>query len=171
VVARKGPAVLAVLAVLSALTACSGSLSGASTASPKTQPTPRPTSLEALGAAYTKIAKTANAVSCKATAVFSNASSTVAQLKQAAATLAKAIRVAADGMRKLPWPPDIEPDAKALIKVEAATEAAYLAVSQETTRDAVITALNEAYEVSKAAPAAANLLRGDLGISSVSHRC
>jgi hypothetical protein len=58
-----------------------------------------------------------------------------------------------------------------LIKVQAATEAAYLAVSQETTRDAVIGVLNDAYEVFKATPAAGNLVRGDLGISSVSYKC
>jgi len=103
--------------------------------------------------------------------VFANPSATVAQLKGSAAALAKAVRAAADGLRKLPWPPDIEPDIKALIKVQAAEEAAYLAVGVETTRDDVIAALNKASAVPESSPAAGNLVRGDLGIASVSFQC
>ncbi len=58
-------------------------------------------------------------------------------------------------------------DARALIKSLAATEAAYVLASAGTTRDEIINDLNRAYNLSLGSSAAANLLRGDLGLSSV----
>jgi len=131
-------------------------------------PTPLPTlSLKALDATYTKLAKAMHTADCKAVAVFSNTGSTVTRLKQAATSMARAWRAFADGLRRIRWPSTVASDAKALIKSLAATEAAYVLASEGTTRSGIIDDLNRAYNISLGVSAAANLLRGDLGLSSV----
>jgi hypothetical protein len=89
-----------------------------------------------------------------------------------AATYAEASHAFADGLRAIPWPAGILPDAKVVIKNAATIEADFIAASQAKTRNEAIADINRGTDLAnRAGSAAANLLRGDLGVQSVGGSC
>lgn len=137
---------------------------------PTSTPVPTP-DLAAIGAMYLALVTPANAAGCEYNKVIGDQSATLAELKEASAILAPTVRTWTDGLRAISWPPEIQADAQDLIKELAGEEAAVLAAAGATSLQAFNTAFDDVSAANVRSVSAANLLRGDLGLPSVSGTC
>lgn len=130
--------------------------------------TPEPTpDLAALGQTYLDAAHAANEVKCVVRPVLTDPNATADELRAAAGQLADAYRIFADALRSTVWPPPIDEDARALIAALAAAESHLRTAHAATSYEDVVANLRAGGDSSAEASEAANLLRGDLGLSSV----
>ena len=164
---------LATLSACSTVSVQSPSPRPTPTASPSPSPTatPVPTpDLAALGQIYLAAVEPANQALCPLREVLSNPQATTQQIRDAVTAYADALRTFADALRATTWPPPIDEDARGLVVALAAEESALRAAASATSYADVMTQLNAASTVQAEGSAAANLLRGDLGIASVGEK-
>jgi hypothetical protein len=177
----RGARAVTVVAVIG-LTACSAALSPTPTAtvsraptlspSPTAEPTPTPTpDLAAIGAAYLSAVEPSNEATCAFNTALSAPSATLDQMKQASSDFAAALRTWADVLRTMDWPADLASDANDLIKAISAEESAAIALAAAPSLADFYSRLVQLNATNTAAGAAANQIRGDLGLPSVSVPC
>lgn len=165
---------LYVVIVATALAACGGSASltepqdatptarPTATARPTPEPTPSPEptpDLEALGEEYLSLMTTRNAVVCEFNEALTASPSDLPLLQGAAVALATAEREAADGLRAMAFPEDIQPLIDDVIANGAASAADDWTLANIE--------LERASEISAEGSGTSNLVRGELGLTSV----
>ena len=161
------------LSVVVALTACTLAAESSSvTSSPSLGPTPTTTpepapDLAALGQTYLDAAQPANEAKCAVRPVLDDPNATAEELRGAAGQLADAYRAFADALRATVWPSPVDEDVRALIAALAATESHLRTAQSATTVEDIAANFNAGGESNSQASEAANLVRGDLGLPSV----
>ena len=131
-------------------------------------PTPEPTpDIEALGEQYLAIVLASNAVACDFNDALSNAPSDLALQQDRATALAEAERVAADALRSIDFPPDLQLLIDEQIANRATMEAALLAFAAAADWAAANEQFLRVVEASEAGSSGSNLIRGELGLPSI----
>jgi hypothetical protein len=165
-----------ILILLAALSACSAATGQSPSVEPTLTPSPSPSptatpvptpDLAALGQIYLAAVEPANQTLCTFNTVATNPQATTQQLRDVAGAYADALRTFADALRATTWPSPLDNDVRELLAGLAAEETQFRGAAAATTYADVVAFLNAAADANPAAAAAANLLRGDLGIASV----
>jgi hypothetical protein len=138
------------------------------TPAPTPSPSPSPTPVDRAAAAQAYLAAAgsynkANDALAKKYPTFK----TVAQGRAFFAARAKLGRIFADAVRRIVFPPDMAADVRSLLAKDAALEAAEIEASSARTGSELLSAAKAVQSTGRAAAAAANLVRQDLGLPSV----
>jgi hypothetical protein len=160
------------------LAACGGTQSGvfssvqatvtpAPTGSPTVAPTPSPTvDPAAAGRAYLAAVDALKAIQCTL-----GSSQDFELAKADAATMADALRVFADTLRKIAMPAGLEDDQQDLLRAVAASEQAARSLSTSVTPGEFDARADTADARMQEAAAISNLIRGELGLESSPGGC
>ncbi len=138
----------------------------APTSTPSPTPSPTP-DVAAIGEQYTSIVDARNEVACRFNAALSDSPSDLALLQERAAAMADAERTAADALRAIEFPTDIQPMIDEAIAKDAALEAALRAFSAAPDLASANVELQRAIDVTRETSGNSNLIRGELGLPSV----
>lgn len=137
---------LSTLVLLILLAACGSS------AAPSTEaasPTPSPTpDLAALREAYLDIADASNEVSCEFTRALRESPTDVALIQQRATENADAYGVAADALRELSFPPELQEDVEDLINSRESLESNFRAIAAAPGASAMEAAISRMFQAS-----------------------
>ena len=123
--------------------------------------------MEALGRRFLAIVDARNQVVCVFNDALNESPSDLPLLQGIATDLAEAERTAADALRELTFPEDIQELIDEFIANKAAHEAALLAYAAAADFAAANAELERAIEVSAHGSELSNLLRGEMGLPSV----
>jgi hypothetical protein len=161
---RRAASVLLVLTLL--LPACAASETPTPTARASTPP-----GLESIGAAYLDLVATSNAATCDFNVVLSQSAPALADLKRGSAAYEATLAELIDGLRAIPWPPELTGDAKNLMDALVADETHTQAMAEADTFDSFIAADNELIAANSVSSDAATRVRDDLGLPSGENPC
>ena len=154
---RGAASVLLVMAVL--LAACAAT----DTPTPTTRAS-TPPGLEGIAAAYLDLVAPANAATCDMNVVLSKSAPALADLKRGSADYAAALATHIDGLRAMPWPPELIEDANDLIDALVVDETHTRAMAEADSFDTFIEADNALIASNSVSSAAAARIRKDLGL-------
>jgi hypothetical protein len=124
-----------------------------------------------LGQAYLAAVAVFNDAGCLYNGVVGSPQARIEELQAAASRQADASRVFADALRAIPFPPPLDEPARSVIESTASAESYLRSAAAATDYDEVVTHINNAFTAYTEGAAASNLLRGDLGLPSVSGGC
>lgn len=132
-------------------------------------PSPTPISRESVGVAFLDILDANNKIVCEANRAF--ASNDLEQWKTAARNIADSVRVRTDNVREVEFPPDLADFKQSYIAASATFEQAIRAQSAASTFQDWTAVDNAVIDANLDSSAAANLLRGELGLPSTPGSC
>ena len=158
------PCILALLVILAACNPSSASSADADSPTPTQTP-----DLEALADAYLQIVDASNSVGCGFTEALRDSPSDLDLVQERARQFADATRVAAEALRELTFPIELQEHVDGLIESRARVESDLRAVAASADSEAVNTAIDRLFEASRQEGSATiNAIRAGLGLPDIS---